>query len=431
MSRKLVVFMGTVAVCSALLWQPALAPPLHAQGQITDTAEYNAYVACINEPDNAKKAACVDGFLAKYPKTVVKETALDLKLTAQQQSNQPFVQTAADILAVNPNNTKALLVMSFVFNNTQLAESDPQFQQKLSDEESIAKRGIDQLSSMKKPENVSDADWAKSKNVTAAVQYKGLGLVALYRKDNRAAIDSFKKAAEMTPDDGTLFYQIASAYGKLAAAAAGDEKIADESLAIWYYARTIGVEGLNADGKKQVDAYLLNFYKRYHGSDEGLAELKAKTASTPFPPSDFHVKTKVEMTPPPPPPPPPPPIPDDISTWPFSLIQETLIGGGDRASQVLTKLKAAGFGSEGVIVSAVPPLAAKTVKIAVLKKTQETADAFDVVVTLTAPTRALTKGKKVEFEGTVKDFADGALVMTAGKVTAKAVAAHKPAGKKK
>jgi len=409
MSRKLVVFMGMVAVCSALL---------HTQ-QITDTAEYNTYVSCINETDNAKKIACIDAYLTKYPKSVVKETALDMKLTAQQQSNQPFVQTAADILVVNPNNSKALLVMSFVFNNTALAASDPQFQQKMSDEESLAKRGIDQLGAMKKPDDVSDANWAKSKNVTAAVHYKALGLIALYRNDNVVAVDSFRKAAEMTPDDGTLFYQIASAYGKMAATGTDDEKAARSSLSLWYYARTIAVEGLNADGKKVVDAYLTNFYKRYHGSDEGLIDLKAKTTATAFPPADFHIKTKVEMIPPPPPPPPPPPIPEDITTWPFSMIKETLTGGGDRAKEVLTKLKAipAGFGSEGVIVAATPPTAPKTVKIAVLKKTQETEDAFDVVVTLTAPGRPLAKGKKVDFEGTVKDFADGALVMGAGKVT--------------
>ena len=80
------------------------------------------------------------------------------------------------------------------------------------------------------------------------------------------------------------------------------------------------------------------------------------------------------------------------------------------------------------VVAVSPATLAKTVKIAVIRKTQETEDAFDVVLTLTAAKSGLVKGKKIEFEGTVKDFADGALVMSAGKVT---VAAPKPAGKKK
>ncbi len=200
-------------------------------------------------------------------------------------------------------------------------------------------------------------------------------------------------------------------------------------MELWYFARAVSIEGLNAAGKQQVDPYLTSVYKRYHGSDEGLAQLKDQAKATPFPPSDFHIKTKLEMTPAPPPPPPPPPIPDDVTKMTFSQIKEVLGGGGDKAKEVFGKLKGTPMGLEGVVVSSTP----KVVKLAVLKATQETADAFDVVLTLTAPAvRPPVKGKSVEIEGTVKEYAESpfSLGLSGGKIVPPAPTPAKKPGKK-
>ena len=79
--------------------------------QINDPAEYNAYVAALNEQAPARKIQLLDEFLAKYPNTVVKEDALELKLVAQQQAGQPFDVTARQVLQVNPRNFRALVVL--------------------------------------------------------------------------------------------------------------------------------------------------------------------------------------------------------------------------------------------------------------------------------------------------------------------------------
>ncbi len=179
MLRKLAVPAGLV-LCVWLLAQPLLAQ------QITDAAEYNTYVAAINETDPAKQIQLIDAYLAKYPNSVVKEQALEIKLGAQQKSNLPVDQTARDILKVNPNNARAELILSFVFMSAPPPETDPNFQQKISDEEAIAKRSIDQLSSMKKPDNVSDADFEKNKNLMGATHYQAIAIIGALRKDNNA-----------------------------------------------------------------------------------------------------------------------------------------------------------------------------------------------------------------------------------------------------
>jgi hypothetical protein len=109
---------------TAILMLASLAAPAWAQ-QITDATEYNAYVAALGEKDPAKQIQLLDAYLAAYPKTVMKEQALELKLRAEQASGKMGEDTARAILQVNPNNTTAMLVVSYAFMQTPLSESDP------------------------------------------------------------------------------------------------------------------------------------------------------------------------------------------------------------------------------------------------------------------------------------------------------------------
>src|SRR2546426_1017898 len=115
----------------------AQTPAAPQKKSITDPEEYKVYVAAIGEQTPAKKIQLLDEFLTKYPNTVVKEDALELKLVAQQQAGQPFEATARQILQINPNNLRSLLVLSFVFLQSQLSEQDPQFQQKVAEGETL------------------------------------------------------------------------------------------------------------------------------------------------------------------------------------------------------------------------------------------------------------------------------------------------------
>lgn len=412
MDKKLSVLAATILLLASSLVR---AMPQ----QITDAAEYNAYVAALGEQDKAKKIQLIDAFLTKYPKTVVKEQALEVKLQTQQQSGQMGADTAKDILQVNPNNTTAMLVLSFAFMQTPLQEADPQFQQKLTDAEATAKHGIESVGAMKKPDNMSDADFQARKNAMLSTHYQALAIIGLYRKDLNAALDAFKQAAQVAPNDASLFYRIGDTLTK--------QRPIKYDEALWAFARAVSIEGasaLSAQGKQQVDTYLTKFYTQYHGSEEGLKELKDQAKNAPFAPDGFHIKTKAELAPPPPPTPVEPPIPDDVTKMPFGQIISVLSKGDDKSKEVFTKLKAmGGMALEGKIVSHLPAAAPKTLHIAVLKKTQETEGAYDVVLTLAAPTTAVraAKGKAIEFEGVIKDFKESppALVLAEGKFTPK------------
>jgi tetratricopeptide (TPR) repeat protein len=400
---------------TAILVLAALPTPARAQ-QITDATEYNAYVAALGEKDPGKQVQLLDAYLAAYPKTVMKEQALELKLRAEQASGKMGEDTARAILQVNPNNTTAMLVLSYAFIQTPLKDDDPALQQKLADTEAVSKHSIDAVNAMAKPANASDDQFQSSKNTMMTTSYQALAIIGLYRKDYASSLDYFKKAAAITPNDAALFYRIGDTLAK--------EKPVKWDSALWAFARAVSIDGpgaMTGSGKATVDAYLTKVYTAYHGSVEGLDDLKTQAKAASFPPDGFHIKTKQELAPPPPP---EPPIPDDVTKMPFGQIVMVLRKDDDKAKEVFGKLKAlnaaGGMDLEGVIVSATPAVGPKVIHLAVLKSTQDTPGAFDVELLLAAPTTAVraAKGKAVEFTGLIKDYkADPfALTLSGGKI---------------
>ena len=374
------------------------APASPQKKQITDAAEYNAYVAAINEQNPARKIQLLDEFLAKYPNTVVKEDALELKLVTQQQAGQPFEQAARRILEINPNNFRSLLVLSFLFVQTPLGEQDPQYQQKLSDAEALAKRGMEQLAIVPRPENVSEADYQKSKNLAAATFHQVVGLVSRHRKDFPAAQAELKKAAELAPEDAGVFYRLGDSYIA--------EKPPKYTEAFWAFARAVMMEGPTAlppAGKTQVNDYLTKVYTQYHGSDEGLDKMKEGAKTSPFPPEGFRVIPKSELQPPAPSTP-VTPAPTSVESMSFGQIREVLSVGGEKAKELWAKLKGQTLSLEGKVVSATPAARPRTVRLAVLPATAE-AGGYDVILTLVAASvRPLAAGRMVRCEGIASNY---------------------------
>ena len=68
--------------------QPAApaAAPQAAAPVIKDPAEYNAYVAAIQQKDANAKISGLEAFLTQYPNSVMKNTALEVLLGTYQQA---------------------------------------------------------------------------------------------------------------------------------------------------------------------------------------------------------------------------------------------------------------------------------------------------------------------------------------------------------
>ena len=294
--------------------------------QITDVAEYNAYVSTLNEKTPATKLQMLDQFLAKYPNTVVKEQALEVKMNTLQQVGQSSEPAARQLLEVNPNHLRALFWVSYFFYQTPLSPNDPELEKKLSAGGEFARRGIEQLASFQVP-NVSAEDLEKQKNAFEATFRQALGVVADIRKKYDAAQTEYRRAAELSPQDGGLFYRLGNVY----IAQRPDPKYNE---AFWAFARVATMDGAGAlqpAGRQQVDDYLRKIYEQYHGPDEeGLTQLKQQAKAQPFPPPDFKVLSKAEVAAA------APVVPEELS---FDEIRDMLLKGEAKGEELWEKMK--------------------------------------------------------------------------------------------
>src|SRR6185369_2570822 len=171
--------------------QPAAQQPAAAAQQkkeIKDPAEYNAYVGAVQQQDPTAKISGLEAFLTQYPNSVMKEDALDLLMATYQQANNQakVVETANKILAANPDNVKALVLLAYYDRAGQ----------KWADAKQHAERGLQALPKWTKPEGVSDADFEKQKTQFSGLLSSVAGLSALQLKDYPAAQKGLRAAVE-------------------------------------------------------------------------------------------------------------------------------------------------------------------------------------------------------------------------------------------
>src|SRR6266852_3615982 len=172
--------------------------------EIKDPAEYNAYVGAVQQTDPAAKISGLEAFLTQYPNSVMKEDGLELLMgTYQQAGNQAKVIDAANrLLAVNPDNTRALVLLAY---NERAAQKWP-------DAKQHAERGLQALAKMTKPDGVSDADFAKQKAQLGGLLNSVAGFSALQTKDYASAQKYLRPAVEADPNNVENVYPLALSY---------------------------------------------------------------------------------------------------------------------------------------------------------------------------------------------------------------------------
>ena len=314
---KTFVFASVMALASLSL---VSAPTLRAQEQnpgtiqIKDPAEFNAYQMATSQADPKAKAAAEEDFLKKYPQSVAKKAVLDDLLgTYQQLGDQPkILETAKQVLQLDPNNLKAIYISAFIEKAECAKTAD---QATCDDAAGLAQKGL----AATKPAGMSDEEWKKQTDAVfpffdsvIAVDY----LVS--KKDPKAAVEEYKKELALYPEpathSGTALgdtLQLALAYVKLqpadaaaardaqekakaaptdtaaaaAAKAANDKANQDYLQAAWFFARAWNFAPANF--KSQIEPQLEYYFKKYHGDTTGIDQLKSQAAGSLFPPANL------------------------------------------------------------------------------------------------------------------------------------------------
>jgi hypothetical protein len=287
---KKFLFASALALLAALV----VVPSLWAQEPtitIKDPAEYNAYQMAYTQNDPAAKAAALEGFLASYPQSVVKNAVLDMLIDAYQATGDADKTLGAStrLLQVDPNNMKAIFISVYV-RKTQCEKT--QDAQACDDTASLAQKGL----AVPKPAAISDDEWKKQTSATYPIFHSAIATAdEVGKKDYKAAIAEFRTELMLYPPEATKSgpglvdtLRLAEAYTKPDAR--------DLVLAVWFYARAWNFAP--AAYKAQIEPKLEYYYKKYHGNLDGLNDIKVQAAATVFPPGTFVISaapTPIEM----------------------------------------------------------------------------------------------------------------------------------------
>lgn len=291
----LVLVLAVLAVAQSTPQQPSQPPaPGASAGQtaapqqqktIKDPAEYNSYLNAIQQSDPNAKAVALEGFLQQYPNSVVKEDALDvLMATYQQMGNmQKVIDTANRLLQSNPNNLRALALMSYL--KRQMAEQGgPQAQQNLTEAQQFAQRGLQAIQTAPKPEGMSDTDFQKLKNDTGAIFAGVAGLAALQNKNYPEAQQLLSQSVKANPNNLSDVYPLGLAYLQA--------QPPDYQNGLWYIARAVNLAAQNAAAQQQINKFGRAAYIKFHGNDEGWQQVVQQAAANPVPPAGFAIKPR-------------------------------------------------------------------------------------------------------------------------------------------
>ncbi len=368
--------------------------------------EYDAYAAMAKETDADKQLSLAQAFIQKFPTSDFISGAYTVEMTvyAKENKTDDAVGAARKVLGADPNNLDALAFVSYVFPFTY-KDTDPDKDAKLSKADSDAHHGLDVLSKLQKPANVSQQDYTTYVTAKRALFNSTIGFVALQKKDYANAINSLKAAATDNPTDYYTVYRLAIA--ELSSTPP------DNDDGIWYYARAIALgKAKNDPNVGQWDTYLKQKYVAYHGTDTGFQDLETQAATQPNPPDGFKIAAKPEA----------PKQTGNQVIDAFNTMTYPLTLGGSTAQTAWDSLKGQAYGSGGTVASVEKGTDAGTylVRIAILDTTKSE-DKYDVELKdSTQPNvKNLQKGDLLTFKGNLDSYvASPSLILTlVGEVT--------------
>jgi len=425
MKKVVVASVLAVAAGTAFYLPAALALDDQTQGaqssQITikDPAEYNAYTNAVGQSSPAAKASAIEQFLTQYPNSQVKEEMLEQLMASYEQAGQADkeLDAANRLLAVNPNNLRALTIVVYM---EKKQTNDPA---KLEDAAKKAEAAL----AAPKPPSLSDADYQKLKAATTPIFQSAIAANATAKKDYKTAIEAYTAQLKAYTDPA----QTQSGPGLLATYNLGNAYVQQDPKdlvnGIWFLTRA--AQFAPAGYKDQIEKAAEYWYKKYHGGMDGFDQVKTQTQASLFPPDSYKPVAA-----------PPPPSPQELahqavtSTPDLKSLaladKEFILANGtpEDAGKVWDVLKDVTAEVPGTVVSAT----ADSVQLAVSDDAKQSQKA-DFTINMKAPLKEVPQaGAQVKFTATFDSYTQNPpmIIMKDGEPPApakKSPAARRPA----
>jgi tetratricopeptide (TPR) repeat protein len=190
---------------------PPNSPQAPAEAPKIDPEEEKAYKAFYgaSSPQQADvRINLGQQFLVKYPQSKYAVQIYE-RLMQDYLDKQEFdkMYDAGDkALAINPDDVTVLVVTGWVYPHNYNPD-EPNAEKRLGEAEAKEKHALDVLSKLPKPANMTDEQFAKTKDQALSQAHSGLGLIYFRRQDYANSITELQ-ASEKVADtpDATDFY---------------------------------------------------------------------------------------------------------------------------------------------------------------------------------------------------------------------------------
>jgi tetratricopeptide (TPR) repeat protein len=273
--------------------QPGAAKPAAAEKKVKDQGEYELFNGVLKATDPNAKVKLLEQWREKYPNSDFKDDRLRylVETYALAGRYQDSIRAAEELLTLNlpPNDIKRMIALFHIVNLTPAvyaAAAPP------ADALSAAEKAAQGLLGAPKPEGVKDEDWPKAKTDLDWRAHKTLGWVGWQRKNYDMAEQNFTKSLQLNPNQGETSYWFGTALVQTG-------KPDKQAQGLFEFARAVELPaaqgGLPDEVRKKLDEYLTRTYGKYHGSAEGLPEMKTTARTQAIPPAGFSIKSGTEL----------------------------------------------------------------------------------------------------------------------------------------
>jgi len=188
-----------------------MAPPIGAvEAPKTDPAEEAAYKAFFNIKNSDDKATIKSGedFIQKFPNSRYREGVYSRLAQAYyvEQNMDKMYANGDQALELNPDNVDVLVLEGWVIPHSH-DPNDPNAERRLEKAEEYEKHALELIPKIGKPSQMTDADFAKSRDALTSQAHSGLGLVYFRQGKAEESVAEFKKSIELSGGtDATDFF---------------------------------------------------------------------------------------------------------------------------------------------------------------------------------------------------------------------------------
>jgi tetratricopeptide (TPR) repeat protein len=261
--------------------------------------EYNAEQACAQEKNPATQITCLNDFVSKYPNSALLIYVYPMYVQAYGATKNyaKVIESSQKVVdlgdKVDPGiRYQALYAHCFAYNQLPAAQQSDATQAKGAIQ--AASDGLKTLEQVKKPDNMTDDQFAAQKK-QIQVYFNGTAAqAALNTKDYPTAVQFYKAVLTLVPDEPGTNYNL----GKVYLAMAPPQPID----AMWYVARAVSSKSATPVQVKQLTPYLNKLIQNYQGgtvcdsiTDSEQKELLQLASSSADRPSSYTLPASADL----------------------------------------------------------------------------------------------------------------------------------------